>query len=223
MLKNSTIIQLVFIVAAAVVVFGFVSAAKSDQARASCTALCALHPAYAGRDRRAPDFELPDLDGKRVRLSSFRGKTVFLNFWTETCGPCKEEMPSVAMLARIAKSRKDMVVVTVTIDEDRQKVRDLLSVLLNGEVPFPVLFDEDSQIVGGKFGTKLFPETWVIDPDGIIRARFDGARDWSEPLAIEIGEMVKRPGGQLLDFGCPVDFALGQPRGSHAGICVDDS
>jgi len=223
MLKTSTLIQLAFIVAAAIVVFGFVTAAKSDQARSSCTALCALHPTYAGRDRRAPDFELPDLDGKRVRLSSFRGKVVFLNFWTETCGPCKEEMPSVAMLARIAKTRKDMVVLTVTIDEDRQKVRDLLGVLLNGEVPFPVLFDQDSQIVGGKYGTKLFPETWVIDADGIIRARFDGARDWSEPLAVEIGEMVKRPWGSLMDFACPVDFALGQPRGSHAALCVDDS
>ena len=223
MLKTSTIIQLAFIIAAAVVVFGFVSVAKTDQARASCTALCGLRPAYAGHDRRAPDFDLPDLDGKRVKLSSFRGKVVFLNFWTETCGPCKEEMPSVAMLARIAKTRSDMVVLTVTIDEDRQKVRDLLSVLLNGDVPFPVLFDEDSQIVGGKFGTKLFPETWVIDADGIIRARFDGARDWSEPLAVEIGEMVKRPSGSLIDFGCPVEFALGQARGSHAALCADDS
>lgn len=223
MLKTATIIQLAFIVAAALVVFGFVSAAKTDQSRASCTALCGLRPAYAGHDRRAPDFELPDLDGKRVKLSSFRGKTVFLNFWTETCGPCKDEMPSVAMLARIAKTRSDMVVLTVTIDEDRQKVRDLLGVLLNGEVPFPVLFDSESQIVGGKYGTKLFPETWVIDANGIIRARFDGARDWSEPLAVELGEMVKKPSGFLLDFGCPVDFALGQPRGDHAALCADDS
>jgi len=223
MLKTATIIQLAFIVAAAVVVFGFVSAAKTDQARASCTSLCGLRPAYAGHDRRAPDFELPDLDGKRVKLSSFRGKTVFLNFWTETCGPCKDEMPSVAMLARIAKTRQDMVVLTVTIDEDRQKVRDLLGVLLNGDIPFPVLFDSESQIVGGKFGTKLFPETWIIDANGIIRARFDGARDWSEPLAVELGEMVKKPSGFLMDFGCPVDFALGQPRGSHAALCADDS
>lgn len=223
MLKNSTLIQLVFIVASALVVFGFVSAAKTDQARSSCSALCALHPAYAGHDRRAPDFELPDLDGNRVRLSSYRGKVVFLNFWTETCGPCKDEMPAVALLAKIAKSRKDMVVVTVTIDEDRQKVRDLLGVLLNGDVPFPVLVDEESKVVGGKFGTKLFPETWIIDPDGIIRARVDGARDWSRPLATEIGEMVKRPSGPFLDFGCPVDFSLGQPRGTQASLCADDS
>jgi thiol-disulfide isomerase/thioredoxin len=222
-LKTSTLIQLAFIIAAAVIVFGFVTAAKTDQARSSCTAFCALRPTYAGRDRLAPDFELPDLDGKPVRLSSFRGKVVFLNFWTETCGPCKEEMPSVAMLARVAKTRSDMVVLTVTIDEDRQKVRDLLGVLLNGDPPFPVLFDHDSQIVGGKYGTKLYPETWIIDPQGVIRARFDGARDWSEPLAIEIGEMVKRPTGALLDFGCPVDFAMGQARGKHAMLCADDS
>ena len=223
MLKTSTLIQVVFIVLAAVVVFGFVTAAKTDTARASCTAVCALRPTYAGRDRRAPDFELPDLDGKLVRLSSFRGKVVFLNFWTETCGPCKEEMPSIATLAKIAKGRNDMVVVTVTIDEDRQKVRDLLGVLLNEPPPFPVLFDPESQIVAGKYGTKLYPETWVIDPEGIVRARFDGARNWSEPFAIEIGEMVKRPSGSLVDFGCPVDFAMGLPRGKHAGLCADDS
>lgn len=223
MLKTSTLVQLAFIVASALVVFGFVTAAKTDQTRASCTAMCALRPTYAGRDRRAPDFELPDLDGKLVKLSSFRGKVVFLNFWTETCGPCKEEMPSVAMLARVAKSRKDMVVLTVTIDEDRQKVRDLLGVLLDGDPPFPVLFDEGSNVVGGKYGTKLFPETWVIDADGIIRARFDGSRDWSQPLAVEMGEMVKRPTGALLDFGCPIDFAMGLPRGKHATLCADDS
>jgi len=223
MLKTSTVVQLGFILAAAVAVFGFVTAAKNDQQRASCTALCGLGPAYAGRDRLAPDFELPDLEGKPVRLSSFRGKVVFLNFWTETCEPCKAEMPSLATLAKVAKGRKDMVVVTVTIDEDRQKVRDLLSVLLDGETPFPVLFDEDSQIVKGKFGTTLFPETWVIDKDGVIRARFDGGRDWSNASAIEIGEMVKKPKSFPLDFSCPVEFFGNMPRGKHAGLCADDS
>jgi thiol-disulfide isomerase/thioredoxin len=223
MLKTSTIVQLVFILAAAAAVFGFVTAAKNDQQRASCTAFCGLGPSYAGRDRRAPDFELPDLNGNLVRLSSFRGKVVYLNFWTETCKPCKEEMPSLATLAQVAKGRKDLVVVTITVDSDRQKVRDLLSVLLDGEVPFPVLFDDDNEIVKGRFGTTLFPETWVIDKNGIIRARFDGARDWSDASAIEIGEMVKKPSTGPLDFTCPVDFLGGMPRGKHAGLCMDDS
>jgi len=223
MLKTSTVVQLAFILAAAVAVFGFVTAAKNDQTRTSCTAMCGMGPAYAGRDRLAPDFELPDLEGKPVRLSSFRGKVVFLNFWTETCGPCKEEMPSLADLARVLRGRKDMVLVTVTIDEDRNKVRDLLRVLLNEDPPFPVLFDVDSKIVGDRYGTKLFPETWVIDKSGIIRARFDGQRDWSASSAVEIGEMVKKPSGGLLDLGCPVDFIQGIPRGKHASLCMDDS
>jgi thiol-disulfide isomerase/thioredoxin len=223
MWKTKTFVQLAFIAAAAAAVFGFVTAAKNDQQRASCTALCAFNPAYAGRDRLAPDFELPDINGNPVRLSSFRGKTVFLNFWTETCGPCKEEMPSLATLAKVAKGRSDMIVVTVTIDEDHQKVKDLLAVLLEGDAPFPVLFDEDSKIVKERYGTTLFPETWVIDKNGIIRARFDGARDWSAATAIEIGEMIKKPSGGVLDFGCPVEFLQGIPRGKHAGLCADDS
>ncbi len=47
------------------------------------------------------------MNGQQVKLSSFRGKVVVLNFWTKTCGPCLEEMPSVAELAKIAQSRSD--------------------------------------------------------------------------------------------------------------------
>jgi len=217
-MKPATVLQLVFIIAAAVAVFGFVKAAQNDQRRTNCSALCALAPAYAGRDRTAPDFELPDLDGRPVRLSSFRGKTVILNFWTKTCRPCLEEMPSVAELAKVAKKRSDFVVVTVSTDESVGEVRDTLKVVLGGaEVPFLVLLDPESKVVGDKFGTKLYPETWIIDPKGIIRARFDGGRNWSDALAIDIAEMVSRP------FGCPVEFAKGNPKGKFAGVCGDDT
>lgn len=215
--KTSTFVQLAFIAAAAIAVYGFVRAAQNDQRRASCTALCAMSPAYAGRNRLAPDFELPDLDGKPVKLSSFRGKTVILNFWTRTCRPCLDEMPAIADLARMLKSRDDVVVLTVSTDESAAEARDALKVVLNGEAPFPVLLDPESNVVAGRYGTKLFPETWIIDPRGVIRARFDGARNWSSSLAIEIAEMVSRPGG------CPVEFSRGQPRGKHAPICSDDS
>jgi peroxiredoxin len=215
--KPATLAQFAFIAIAALAVYGFVHAAQTDQRRSTCTALCAFAPAYAGRDRTAPDFELPSLSGERVRLSQFRGKTVVLNFWTRTCKPCLEEMASLAELARIAKSEKDFVVLTVSTDDGPSAVADTLQAVLKGDVPFPVLFDPEAEIVGGKYGTHLFPETWIIDPSGTIRARFDGARDWSDSVAIELIRMVGRPSG------CPVEFAKSIPRGKFAGVCGDDS
>lgn len=217
-LKPANLVQLGFIAVAAVAVFGFVRAAQNDQRRNSCSALCALSPAYAGKNRLAPDFELTDMEGRKVRLSSYRGKTVIVNFWTKTCKPCLEEMPALAELAKVARGRKDLVVLTVSTDAGPDDVRDTLKVVLQGaDPPFPVLFDPESDIVGGKYGTKLFPETWFIDPKGVIRARFDGARDWTDALALEIAEMVSRP------MGCPVEFARGTPKGKFASVCSDDS
>ena len=46
----------------------------------------------------APDFQLPDLNDKQLRLSDYRGKVVFLNFWATWCKPCREEMPSMEVL-----------------------------------------------------------------------------------------------------------------------------
>lgn len=217
-LKPATFIQFGFIALAAVAVFGFVRAAQNDNRRTTCSALCALTPAYAGKNRLAPDFELPDMDGKPVKLSSFRGKTVVVNFWTKTCKPCLEEMPALAELAKVARGRGDFAVLTVSTDKGPEDVRDTLSVVLQGgEIPFTVVFDPEADIVGGKYGTKLFPETWIIDPDGIIRARFDGARDWTDALAVDIAEMVSKP------LGCPVEFALGRPKGKFAAVCNDDT
>jgi len=212
------IAQVLFIVLATVTVFSFVQAARNDQRRTSCTALCAMVPNYAGQNRSAPDFELPDMNGDMVSLSSYRGKTVVLNFWTQTCRPCLEEMPSIAELAKIAQKRDDFVVLTVSTDEGPDAVRDALKVALGGDPPFPVLFDPESEIVHDKYGTKLYPETWIIDPNGIIRARFDGPRDWSSALAIEIADKISTPGS-----ACLVEFERGKAVGRFAGICSDES
>ena len=213
----AVIAQVAFIGVAALGVYTFVGAAQRDTRRAGCTALCRLGPAYAGGDRRAPDFELPDMGGKPVKLSSFRGKVVVLNFWTKTCNPCLEEMPSIAELARISRDRSDFVVLTVTTDEGPDAVRDTLKVTLEGaDPPFPVLFDPELTVVGARYGTHLFPETWIIDPDGIIRARFDGSKTWSSSLAVEVIEKLGRG-------SCPMDFFKSKPTGQFAGLCEDGS
>ena len=115
--KLAQIAQIAFILLAALTVYMFVTAAQDGEARSTCTALCALRPAYANQNRKAPDFELPDLAGKRVRLSQFRGKTVILNFWTKTCRPCLEEMPSLVDLQELLKAESDVVLLTISTDE----------------------------------------------------------------------------------------------------------
>src|SRR3990172_10202534 len=66
--------------------------------------------------RRAPDFTLPDLAGKRVRLADSRGKkAVLLNFWATWCAPCREEMPTIDKAYQEYKSR-GLEILAVSLD-----------------------------------------------------------------------------------------------------------
>ncbi|MCZ7681473.1 MAG: TlpA family protein disulfide reductase [Sandaracinaceae bacterium] len=106
-------------------------------------------------------------------MSDHRGKVVVMNFWTVTCQPCVEEMPTLVQLSRILEERDDIELVTVSTDRDWDTVRTVVP----EDAPMTVLLDPEREVVNGKFGTRLFPETWIIDPDGVIRLRVDGSRD----------------------------------------------
>lgn len=206
--------QLLFVVAASVAAYSFVRAARQDHRVASCRALCALGPSYADDDRLAPDFELPDRSGRMVRFSSYWGQPLVLNFWTQHCEPCKEEIPSLAELALVGRGR-GFAVVTVSADEATDEVEALLSSLLGGgEPPFAVLFDPDLEVIQDTFGTTKYPETWLVDEHRVIRARFDGPRNWSSAVALDAIEMLERP------LGCPVAFDRGRPVGPFASLCA---
>jgi peroxiredoxin len=222
-MKLAQLAQIAFILIASIGVYSFVRAAQSDYRWTSCQALCQLRPNYAGMDRRVPDFTLPDLEGKPVAFSSFLGDgPVVLNFWTKTCKPCLEEMPDLAAMTQILKKRGAKVV-TISTDDGPDEVRDTLAVLFGAEgPPFPVLFDPDMTVVSDKFGTSLFPETWILDKHGIVRARIDGnpaevrRMTWTDPIPLEVVEMVGRPGG------CPVAFRDAKPVGEHTMLCGED-
>jgi len=196
------VIQLALAAVAGLVVYGFVDMAKHAEIRRACDPLVQLRPRYMGYDRTAPDFDLPDGNGGRVKLSSYRGKVVFLHFWTKTCQPCLEELPFVAQFAELVKTRGDVAVVTVTIDEGPAAVKDVLATVFEGKPPpFVVAYDPENKVVRDRFGTKLFPETWLIDPAGVIRARFDGIPQagegcdvaWKNPLLLSAVDALKGP------------------------------
>jgi peroxiredoxin len=212
-LTLGSVAHLAFVIAAAIGVYSFVSVAKEGENRRRCAPTCILHPNYAGYEKKVPSFTLKDTRGHDVSLDSYRGKVVVLNFWTKTCGPCMEEMPEIADLTHILQPMNDVAVVTVSTDETAQDAIDTLKSVLKGDPPFSVLMDPDLTVVKEKFGTTLYPETWIIDKSGVIRARFDGAREWSSATVVELVNQI-RGGGY-----CPVEARDGKFIGEGARTC----
>ena len=205
--------HVMFVIVAAVGVYSFVSVAKEGEGRRRCSATCLLKPNYAGYEKTAPGFKLKDIKGHDVSLDMYKGKVVVLNFWTKTCGPCMEEMPEIADLARILKPKDDVVVITISTDDTAQDASDTLKALLKEEPPFAVLIDPDAKNVTGKWGTTLYPETWIIDKNGVLRARFDGAREWSNAAVVQYVDQI-RSGGY-----CEVQARDGKFVGKEAAVC----
>jgi peroxiredoxin len=111
----------------------------------------------------APDFEWRGADGQTVRLSTYRGKVVVVNFWATWCAPCREEMPA---LQRVAATERDVVVLEVDLMESGDKARSFLDSLGLDRLQ-PVL-DTDGATTR-RFGVLTLPSTFFIDRDGVIR------------------------------------------------------
>jgi thiol-disulfide isomerase/thioredoxin len=111
----------------------------------------------------APDFEWIGADGQTLRLSSYRGKVVVVNFWATWCPPCREELPA---LQRVAASEPDVVVLEVDLMEPGDKARSFLDSLGLDRLQ-PVL-DADGATTR-RFGVLSLPSTFFVDKDGVIR------------------------------------------------------
>ena len=113
-------------------------------------------------NKTAPDFELETLEGKKAKLSDYRGKKVILNFWASWCPPCREEMPE---FQRIYSENKDkLVVVGVNLQENRENAEAFIEKL---GIAFPILLDPNSQ-VKDMYNVFTQPVTYFIDESGKI-------------------------------------------------------
>jgi DsbE subfamily thiol:disulfide oxidoreductase len=126
----------------------------------------------------APDFTLPNPDGRKIALKDFRGKVVFLNFWATWCESCRDEMPSMERLYREFKG-KGLEIVAVNIKEKRQ---DALAFVRELKLSYPVLMDPEGE-VGLLYGAFGLPATYLIDRKGVVLARMWGPADWYSPAA----------------------------------------
>jgi peroxiredoxin len=137
----------------------------------------------------APDFSLKDLSGKTVHLSELRGMVVLLNFWATWCPPCREEVPSLSRLNAVMPG-EGFRMVAVSIDSGGSN--DVESFFRMTGYRLPALLDPDSR-VGKMYGITGVPETFIIDPQGVIRKKVIGPYPWDDPSVITfLTELHKR-------------------------------
>lgn len=119
----------------------------------------------------AKPLELPDLSGKTVRLSDYRGKVVLLDFWASWCIPCVEEIPDLIEVHNAYSSQR-FTVVGIAIEEfSRTEVEEFVK---KHKVPYPILYAEERPA-----GYKVWaiPTAFLIDRKGLLRQRYLGPKD----------------------------------------------
>jgi thiol-disulfide isomerase/thioredoxin len=135
-------------------------------AAAPVAAVAAAAKTAAGRP--APDFTLAVLGkGDDVQLKSLAGKVVLLDFWASWCGPCRKTLPEIA---RMGARHPGLVVLAVSVDEDRGKA---LQFLKDEEATVLALHDAQ-QKVADAYGLEGMPSGFLIDRRGVLRYRHDG-------------------------------------------------
>jgi thiol-disulfide isomerase/thioredoxin len=124
----------------------------------------------------APEIEGADLDGRSLKLSSFRGKIVVIIFWASWCGPCLDEIPFEREMAERFKGRP-FAILGVNCDQDLAAVRKAIE---TEQVSWPNWSDPFTDAGPGPISERLhihgFPSTFVLDATGIIRLKMHAAR-----------------------------------------------
>jgi len=132
----------------------------------------------------APNFLLKDLAGKKVKLSDYRGKIVFLNFWATWCPPCRAEMPSIQTLF---KQQKKLKILAVSLDQGATAA--VKSFVVENHYTFTVLHDLDGK-VASRYHIMGIPTTFILNKRGIIVDKMVGSREWSDPVFLkELGKL----------------------------------
>lgn len=131
------------------------------------------------RPTAAVDFTVASLTKSPLRLSDFKGKVVFLNFWATWCPPCKEEMPSMERLYRRYKD-KGFTILAVSIDSGGPA--PVAAFVKMFGLTFPIALDPKLS-VANQYAVRGLPSTFLIDRKGTVAAVAIGPRDWDNKAA----------------------------------------
>ena len=141
-----------------------------------------MHPELVGRS--APDFTVSDSQ-RTVSLHDYKGKVVVLNFWASWCAPCIEELPSLLQMQKDLGNK--VTVLAVATDDDVDAYRRFLN-----DHPMNVItVDDRDQKSSSEYGTHGWPETYIIDRKGIVRRKFIGPVEWTNPEIVAYLERLR--------------------------------
>lgn len=125
----------------------------------------------------APPFRIFDIDGKQYTNETTKGKTVIVHFWASWCKECQKEMPEIVNLYRRLKNRNDVIFLSVLYKDDPVRARKYLKDNNFNDLP---IHADPSNKTALAFGVTGVPETYIIDPDGVLKKKVIGPARWRD-------------------------------------------
>lgn len=119
---------------------------------------------------------------RKLSLTDFKDKVLFINFWATWCQPCREEMPSIEGLFKHFLDNKDFTMLTILFRDDPQTG---INYLKQNRFNFPLMLDMGGQTARA-YGLTGVPETYIVDKKGILREKIIGPYQWDSPEALEL-------------------------------------
>jgi thiol-disulfide isomerase/thioredoxin len=131
----------------------------------------------------APDISFADQSGKTATLGDFRGHVVLVNLWATWCVPCIKEMPS---LARLQVKLGDLKV--LAISEDRQGATVVPPFIEKNRIDGLAIYLDPKNDADHALGVDGLPTSFLIDRDGHILGKLEGAADWDSAAMVALIE-----------------------------------
>jgi len=148
------------------------------------------HTESPNPQEEVPNFTF-ELAGQPRQLSDFRGQVVVLNFWATWCPPCVAEMPSLERIHQ-RYSGRGLVVLGISVDADAAEYENFLRTY---KITFLNYRDPEKRI-STRYGTFMYPETYIIDRQGRLIRKVIGAYEWDSPDILDyFNRLVETPSG----------------------------
>jgi thiol-disulfide isomerase/thioredoxin/Rps23 Pro-64 3,4-dihydroxylase Tpa1-like proline 4-hydroxylase len=138
----------------------------------------------------APDFNLVDLQGNSVSLSSLKGKTIMIDFWATWCGPCLNSFPGMKNAVEKYSDDENVKFLFVNSWERiENKKENAEQFIAKTKYPFHVLLDLDNKVIES-FKVSGIPTKFLIDKNGNIRFKSVGFAGNTDQMVEEISTMI---------------------------------